>query len=85
MVFWMRKQSKTMKQEIEHEVKQATQGQGRRAIFLLSFLAVVREGIELALFLLAARLRMEFPSGILGKVLGISTAVILGWIIFASY
>lgn len=84
MVFWMRKQSKTMKQEIEHEVYQATQGQGQRAIFLLAFLAVVREGIELALFLLAARLESNPLQEFLGAALGISTAVILGWIIFAS-
>jgi high-affinity iron transporter len=84
MVFWMRKQSKTMKQEIEHEVKQATQGQGQRAMFLLSFLAVVREGIELALFLLAARLESNPLQEFIGAALGISTAVILGWLIFTS-
>lgn len=84
MVFWMRNQSKTMKQEIEHGVRQVAQGQGQRAIFFLAFLAVVREGIELALFLLAARLTSNPLQEFLGATLGISTAALLGWTIFAS-
>lgn len=84
MVFWMRKQSKMMKQEIELGVRQAAQGQGQRPLFFLAFLAVVREGIELALFLLAARLASNPLQEFMGAVVGISTAAILGWIIFAS-
>lgn len=84
MVFWMRKQSKTIKQEIESEVLQATQGRGERALFFLAFLAVVREGIELALFLLAARLTSNPLQEFSGAALGITTAAVLGWIIFAS-
>lgn len=84
MVFWMRKQSRTMKQEIELGVRQATQSKGQRALFFLAFLAVVREGIELALFLLAARLASNPLQEFLGASLGIGTAVLLGWIIFAT-
>jgi len=84
MVFWMHKQSKTMSQEIEAGVRQAAQGQGQRALFFLAFLAVVREGIELALFLLAARLASNPLQEFLGAVLGIGTAALLGWVIFAS-
>jgi high-affinity iron transporter len=84
MVFWMRKQSKTMKREIEHGVRQAAQGQSQRAIFFLAFLAVVREGIELALFLLAARLTSNPFQEFAGAALGVSSAVLLGWVIFAS-
>jgi high-affinity iron transporter len=84
MVFWMGKQSKTMKQKIEVGVRQATQEQGQRALFLLAFLAVLREGIELALFLLAARLTANPFQEFLGAALGISTAVFLGWIIFTT-
>ena len=84
MVFWMRKQSKTMKQEIELGVRQAALSQGQRALFFLAFLAVVREGIELSLFLLAARLASNPLQEFLGAALGISSAAILGWIVFTS-
>ncbi len=84
MVFWVRKQSKKMRDEIEKGVNQATQGQGQRALFFLAFLAVVREGIELALFLLAARLASNPFQELMGAVLGISSAALLGWAIFTS-
>lgn len=84
MVFWMRDKSKTMKQKIEGGVHQLAQGQSQRALFFLAFVAVVREGIELSLFLLAARLASNPFQEFLGASLGISTAALLGWIIFAS-
>lgn len=84
MVFWMRKQSKTLKQEIEVGVRGAAEGSGKRALFLLAFLAVVREGIELALFLLAARLTSNPLQEFLGASLGIGSAALLGWVIFAG-
>jgi high-affinity iron transporter len=84
MVFWMRKQSKTLRQEIEAGIRRATQNHGQRALFFLAFLAVVREGIELALFLLATRLSTNPLQEWLGVVFGIGTAVLLGWGIFAS-
>jgi high-affinity iron transporter len=84
MVFWMRKQSKTLKHEVEMGVRRGAQRQGQRALFLLAFLAVVREGIELALFLLAARLVANPLQEWLGVVLGIGSAALLGWAVFAS-
>ncbi|PKK81117.1 MAG: iron transporter, partial [Thermoplasmata archaeon HGW-Thermoplasmata-2] len=52
MVFWIGKQSSVMNKRIEQNVKQSVARHSKGAIFLLAFLAVVREGIELALFLL---------------------------------
>jgi high-affinity iron transporter len=84
MVFWMRKQTGSIKQQIEKGVRQATLGQGQRALFLLAFLAVVREGIELALFLLAARLASNPLQEFVGAGLGLSSAALLGWILFST-
>ena len=84
MVFWMRKQSTVMKQNIESSVRQATEGQGKKALFLLAFLAVAREGIELALFLLAIRLTTDPFQQFLGAGLGISTAALIGWGVIAT-
>ena len=53
-------------------------------MFALAFLAVVREGIELALFLTAATFASDARGTILGALLGLGLAVILGWGLFAS-
>jgi high-affinity iron transporter len=50
----------------------------------LAFLAVVREGIELALFLTAATFASDPQSTILGLLLGLGVAVLLGWSLFTS-
>jgi len=84
MVFWMRKQSETMAQEIELGVRQAAKGQGQRALFILAFLAVFREGIELAIFLLAVRQTSNPIEEFLGIAAGVSSAVLLGWLVFTS-
>lgn len=82
MVFWMQKQSEMIKQNLELGVRRAVGKKGQRALFLLAFLAVVREGIELVLFLFAARLASNPVQEILGAALGISLAILLGWGIF---
>jgi high-affinity iron transporter len=84
MVFWMRKQSGAAKQNLESGVREAAGEQGQGALFLLAFLAVVREGIELALFLLAARLTTNSIQELWGAGLGLGAAAFLGWVIFAS-
>lgn len=84
MIFWMRTQSRTMKSELEVGVREATAGAGKRALFSLAFLAVVREGVELALFLAAAAFATDPQSTVLGTLLGLAIAVVLGWGLFAS-
>lgn len=84
MVFWMRKQSSAMKIKIESNARQAAQGQGKRALFLLAFLAVVREGIELALFLLAIRFTTDPSQEFFGAGMGVLTAIVIGWGVFAT-
>src|SRR5689334_5946789 len=54
MIFWMRKQARFLKSELEAGVNKAAASTGRRAMFWMAFVAVVREGVELALFVTAA-------------------------------
>ncbi len=84
MVFWMRKQTTVMKQNIESSVRLAAEGQGQKALFLLAFLSVAREGIELALFLLAIRGTTNPFQEYLGAGLGISSAALIGSAVFAT-
>jgi high-affinity iron transporter len=84
MVFWVRKQSGAMNDQIEQNVKQSLARQSTGALFVLAFLAVVREGIELALFLLAIRLEINPGETYLGALLGIITAIVVGVLVFSS-
>ncbi|RJP53867.1 MAG: hypothetical protein C4583_03745 [Anaerolineaceae bacterium] len=84
MILWMRNHGGSLKSEIEEQTSQAALGSGQKALFALAFLAVFREGIELALFLLAARLTSSPLQTISGALMGLSSAAILGWMLFAS-
>jgi len=84
MIFWMNRQARFIKGELEADVNRAASTGGARALFSLAFLAVVREGIELALFLTAATFASNPQSTILGALLGLGAAVLLGWGLFAS-
>jgi high-affinity iron transporter len=84
MIFWMSKHSRQIKGELEAGVRQAAFETGQRGLFLLAFFAVVREGIELALFLAAAVFASSELQTIVGALLGLFTAVLLGWSMFAT-
>lgn len=84
MILWMRNHGSTLKSEIEEKTNQAALGNGQKALFALAFLAVFREGIELALFLLAARLTSSPLQTLSGALLGLLVATILGWVLFTS-
>jgi len=84
MIFWMHRQSRYIKGELEAGVRQATLRTGKKALFVLAMVAVLREGIELALFLTAATLTSSTQQTMIGALLGIGTAALLGWVLFAS-
>lgn len=91
MIFWMSKQAKNIKTELEEGVNKAAVTTGKRAIFWLAFLAVVREGVELALFITAAffagsndDIASNTILTLAGVVLGLGTSILLGWSLLAA-
>jgi high-affinity iron transporter len=84
MILWMKNHGGNLKNEIEEQTNMAALGNGQKALFALAFLAVFREGIELALFLLAARLTSSPLQTLTGALLGLLTATIMGWTLFTS-
>jgi len=84
MVFWMQSQGRMIQANLEIGVQRAAASGQRKALFWLAFLAVLREGIETALFLTAAGLATGFTSTVYGGLLGIATAIALGWALFAA-
>jgi high-affinity iron transporter len=76
MVFWMRKTSRGLRQELEEKVSKAISG---TAIIFAAFVAVIREGLETSLFLYATfRSGTDAVTGTIGLVLGLAVAVCLG-------
>jgi len=91
MIFWMSKQARFLKSELEAGVNKAAASTGKRAVFWLAFIAVVREGVELALFITAAffagdqsQLMTNIIQTLAGTILGLGTAALLGWTLFAT-
>jgi high-affinity iron transporter len=91
MIFWMSKQARFLKSELEAGVNKAAASAGKRAVFWLAFVAVVREGVELALFITAAffagskgGVTNEIVQTLVGTILGVGTAVLLSWTLFAT-
>jgi high-affinity iron transporter len=86
MVVWMRRHSRDLKGVLEGATADALSvGSERagRALVAMAFLAVLREGFETVVFLLAAF--NETGSGtspVLGAIIGILVAVALGWGIY---
>lgn len=90
MIFWMQKQGRQTQLGLESDVKQALTRGTTLGLFLVPFLAVLREGVELALFLTAVNFAESIAGvdapilGWLGGVLGLIAAAIIGWLIFES-
>ena len=83
MLVWMSLQAKSLKGEVESAISNAlNQDNAGKGIFLLIFIAVLREGFETVLFILA-----KFPQQLflptIGAVAGLIVATIMGYLLFA--
>ncbi len=82
MILWMLRQ-RNMAHKF-HKKMQANINTGKIfGLFMLGFIAILREGVETALFLVAASYE-EGPTSIVGAFLGLFAAIILGYLIFAG-
>ena len=86
MIFWMRRQGARIRTELQEKVNLALVA-GGTALGLLAFFAVLREGIETALFLFAAAQGTAVASGsvagqLLGAFLGLAIAVVLAALLY---
>jgi high-affinity iron transporter len=78
MVFWMRKQAKTIGGELRSQVGQAVAAGGGLTLALVAFVAVAREGLETALFLFVSVGDNGLLPTVIGGLLGLIAAVALG-------
>src|SRR6478672_7091701 len=83
MVLWMRAHSRDLKSGLQHAAGSALARGSAGALVAMAFLAVIREGFETAVFLLAAFQSAISPlQAAAGVVLGIAVAVALGYLVY---
>lgn len=80
MLFWMRRQSASVKGELQGAVDRALDNGSASALALLAFVAVIREGLETALFLVGQATAAEAGAMwvLVGAVAGLALAVLIG-------
>jgi high-affinity iron transporter len=91
MILWMREQARRVKTELEDGINKAAASTSKSSIFWLAFIAIIREGVELALFIVAAffvganaNTASNTIQTLAGVTLGLGTSILLGWSLLAS-
>ncbi|WP_375389855.1 iron uptake transporter permease EfeU [uncultured Amnibacterium sp.] len=85
MLLWMHRHARSMKRELEASAGAALQGGGATALAVMAFLAVLKEGFETSVFLLATfRAAQSTGLAAAGAVVGVAIAVAIGWGIYAG-
>jgi high-affinity iron transporter len=81
MIFWMRKHARAIKGELQDVLDEAMARTGRIkwAITAAAFFAVLREGLEAALFMIATATTEDGAEVLIGALIGLSVACVLGW------
>ena len=81
MVFWMRRNARTLSSELHGRVARAAAA----SLAVVAFVAVAREGLETVLFLLGSDTTSASGAGTLvGGLLGLAAAGVLGVLVFAG-
>src|SRR5262245_57825920 len=85
MLFWMRRQGRALKGELEHGVDLALTEGGTLALVALSCVAVIREGVETVLFLIPIfSFNGTGLDTVLGGLIGLAVAIGFGYAIFVA-
>ncbi len=83
MIVWMRSHARSLKRSLEQEARGALAAGSVMALAVMAFLAVLREGIETSVFLLAVFQQSgNATTAGIGAVLGIAVAIAIGYGIF---
>lgn len=84
MVFWMKKAAYSIKSQIHESIEKAlSHGKNQTmALIVMSFLAVMREGLESVFFLIAAFEQGRENGALIGAILGIIASILFGYGIY---
>jgi high-affinity iron transporter len=81
MLFWMRRQSMNLRGELQAAVDRVLSEGTAWGLAILAFTAVIREGVETALFLAGQATSAATGAGsvLVGAIIGLGVAVLIGW------
>lgn len=82
MTFWMARQGRRMKGHLEEGVRASLVGGREWGLFTLAFLAVIREGVETALFLSAAVFASSGTATLTGGIVGLLVSIAIAGAIY---
>ncbi|MGH3386681.1 MAG: FTR1 family iron permease [Nocardioidaceae bacterium] len=83
MIFWMRAHAPKIRGELQDNLAHAVDAAGnvKVAVVAAAFLAVLREGFEAVVFLLALSTGADGRQLLVGAVVGLGVAAVLGWMV----
>jgi high-affinity iron transporter len=82
MIFWMRRQARSIRRELELQVESALATGSALALALVAFVGVLREGVETALFMFGTvKGANSLVAGVSGAA-GLTAAVMLGYLFY---
>jgi len=84
VILWMRTQARGLNEKLAANVKEVVSNQNKLALFFLAFIAVIREGVELAFFLVAVSLDSDGREVLLGASLGLAAVTVVAVLLFRS-
>jgi high-affinity iron transporter len=83
MVVWMRRHARELRRTLESQAESALVRGSVFALVVMAFLAVLREGVETAVFMLSAFQSSSNPAATgTGAILGVLVAVALGYALY---
>ncbi|HEX9075492.1 MAG TPA: FTR1 family protein [Anaerolineae bacterium] len=82
MIFWMRYKARFIKTDLERKLLSVINTGQNWGVFLLAFFAVIREGVEMALFLAASAFAADGAGTLIGALLGLALAGAAGVLIY---
>ena len=82
MIFWMQRAGRMLKNTLHAEVDRALASASLWSLVVIGFVSVAREGVETTLLLWSMVQSFgNAPEALLGALLGLLTAVVLGWLL----
>ncbi|MCJ7734943.1 MAG: FTR1 family protein [Anaerolineales bacterium] len=84
VILWMQNRARDFNKKLESNVQQAVLKDNKTALFLVAFAAVIREGVELTIFLTAAAMESDNSQILLGAFLGFAAVAVISYLLFKS-
>lgn len=82
MIFWMQRTARSLRRTLEEGVDRALAAASLWAVVVVGFVSVAREGVETTLLLWSMVQSFgDAPVALLGALLGLAAAVVLGWLL----